>query len=195
MRTPRRRSHSSGPLSCKRPHAGACKQRGRTMVLSRFTPVIPSRPWRRAVAVGTIITDRPRTDPDGRHYRIRLLPWISGVESHCQIRMHQPGAGQPAFQQSSHPLRAPPPRLAAPRQRMRPVPAQPFAKSVPARPVPRHRIARISALRAHSITPLLRRRPCRWLLSVSGRASFRRMRGQVDSCPARKKDSPPPAPA
>jgi hypothetical protein len=54
--------------------------------------------------------------------------------------MHQPGPGQPAFQQSRHPRRAQPPRLAAPVQRMVPVSAQPFAKSVQARPVPRHRV-------------------------------------------------------
>jgi hypothetical protein len=28
------------------------------------------------LAVGTIITDRPRTDPYERNYRIRLLPWV-----------------------------------------------------------------------------------------------------------------------
>ena len=39
------------------------------------------------VAVGTIIADRPRTDPYERHYRIRLLPRISGVKTDLRIGM------------------------------------------------------------------------------------------------------------
>ena len=40
------------------------------------------------VPVGTALTGR--TDPDVRHYRIRLLPWVVGVETLTRIRGKRP---------------------------------------------------------------------------------------------------------
>ena len=39
-----------------------------------------------------------RTDPCERDYRTRLLPWMSGVETHVRIRMQDPRTRYPSFE-------------------------------------------------------------------------------------------------
>src|ERR1700677_4895716 len=48
-----------------------------SMMLKYVLTLLPRWPCM-AVAVGTIIADRPRTEPYERHYRIRLPPWRIG---------------------------------------------------------------------------------------------------------------------
>jgi len=50
------------------------------------------------VAVGTTIAGRPRRDPCERNYRTRLLPRMSGVETHVRIRMQDASSRYPSFE-------------------------------------------------------------------------------------------------
>jgi hypothetical protein len=38
-----------------------------------------------------------RTDPCKRNYRTRLLPWMSGVETHVRVRMQREIEGQHTY--------------------------------------------------------------------------------------------------
>ena len=50
----------------------------------------------RLIAVGTVMADRPRTDPYVRKYRIRLLPGMMTCEPHVGIRVENRWRRQPA---------------------------------------------------------------------------------------------------
>ena len=71
--------------------------------------------------------------------------------------MHQFWPWQPAVNQSSHSLRLQPDLLAAPFQRMPPVPSEAFPKQLQARPVPRYRVVLVVAVE-YTLEPLAKRR-------------------------------------
>ena len=71
--------------------------------------------------------------------------------------MHQVWPWQPAVDQSSHSLRLHPGLLAAPFQRMPPVPSEAFPKQLQARPVPRHGVVLVIAVE-YTLEPLAKRR-------------------------------------
>jgi hypothetical protein len=71
--------------------------------------------------------------------------------------MHQIGPGQPAFDQSSHPVRLQPVLLATPLQRSPPIPADTFKEQAQARQVPWHRVV-LEVPGEYTPEPLVHRR-------------------------------------
>src|SRR5207244_5132501 len=82
----------------------------------------------------------PRTDPYERDSRIRLLPWMFGVEPHVGIRMQDHSAWNPGRDEWSKTLPADPTPLTPTAERAKPVPDDLRAKPVETRAVAGHRV-------------------------------------------------------
>ena len=52
-----------------------------------------------AIAVGTIIAERPPHSPNMHNSRIRLPPWMTSVKAFHRIRMQNVGNWNPAIRQ------------------------------------------------------------------------------------------------
>src|SRR5215469_14990128 len=72
------------------------------------------------VAVGTLVTERPRTEPYGRLSRIRLPPWVCDGEAITRPGMKDIRFREPVVHQLRHPFPRYPILLAAPPQRAPP---------------------------------------------------------------------------
>src|SRR5207253_6665005 len=82
----------------------------------------------------------PRTDPHGRHYRMRLLSWMCGVKANSRVRMKNTWPWKPSISQRLHPHPRQAMSLAPMDQDGPPEPDNPIAKHGEVIDVSRYRV-------------------------------------------------------